>query len=441
MKWRIRPSVISGEAVVPGDKSIGHRALLCAALAEGRSTIEHLSDGQDVRSTVRCLRSLGADIRDRGSAVAVESAGVLQPPSEPLDCGNSGTSMRLLTGILAGQPFRSCLTGDDSLSRRPMMRVVERLGRMGARIHARDGHAPLEIEGGELHGIECTLPVASAQVKSAVLLAGLFADGETTVREPVTLGHSRDHTEIMLHALGVEVVLKTPDFEGGNETTQAWSASVHGGQRPRNFETSIPGDPSSAAFLFAAAMLTGGDVTVRNALTNPIRNGFVQALGSLGASVDYHERREVLGEAVAGVAVSGHATRTLELSPGAIPGMIDEIPLLVLIATQIDSTTRIVGVEELRVKETDRIHAVATTLNTMGARIDELPDGFVVHGATPLHGARVNSYRDHRVAMMLAIAGLIATGETVVEGAEAGAVSWPQFAETLRSVGGEIDVS
>jgi 3-phosphoshikimate 1-carboxyvinyltransferase len=396
-----------------------------AALASGTSEIRNLPSGEDVLSTARCLRALGADIDQEGETSVVRSSGFLQDASTPLDCGNSGTTMRLLSGILAGQPFRSCLTGDESLSRRPMSRVVEPLTRMGARIESRKGHAPLEIHGSCLKAIDYATPVASAQIKSAVLLAGLFAAGTTTVREPVL---SRDHTERMLTSLGVNVNSSGPVH------------SVQGGRMPQPFQATIPGDPSSAAFLTVAACLTEGDVRVRNVLLNPTRSGLFAALREMGSEIDEQPTSESLGEILGVVRGRGEPSTALRLLEPAIPTLIDEIPLLVLAATQLPGTSHIRGVSELRVKETDRIRATAESLNKMGADVEEHPDGFVVRGATPLSGASVDSGGDHRIAMMLAVAGLIADGVTVIEGAECASISWPGFTETLATLGADIGV-
>ncbi len=425
MTWRVRASTLRGSIGVPGDKSVSHRALMFAALASGRSDMRNLPDGEDVLSTASCLRALGIDIHQDGDATVVISTDHLQAPSGPLDCGNSGTTMRLLAGILAGQPFRSCLIGDESLSRRPMRRVIEPLARMGAVIESLDGRAPLDIHGSRLQGIDYETPVASAQIKSAVLLAGLFADGTTTVREPAL---SRDHTERMLTTLGVPV------------SSSGAVHSVEGGRRPRSFEANIPGDPSSAAFLITAGCLTGGDVTVNGTMLNPTRAGLFTALEEMGSEIDQESTSESVGEAVGIVRGRGKPRNPVTLSDSAIPSLIDEVPLLVLAATQVAGTSEIRGVSELRVKETDRIRATTENLRLMGARIEEVEDGFVIQGPTPLSGSCVDSRRDHRIGMMLAVAGLIAAGETVIRGAECAAISWPGFVEALASLGADIAV-
>jgi 3-phosphoshikimate 1-carboxyvinyltransferase len=424
MKWRVRPSSVGGNVRLPGDKSLGHRALMLAAMAAGRSEIRNLSHGADIRSTISCLRTLGVDIRTSNDATVVESNGTLSEPRVPLDAGNSGTTMRLLCGILAGQPFESCLDGDASLCRRPMGRVIAPLELMGASIESVQGHAPLRLRGGSLHGVAYRSPVASAQVKSAVLLAGLYATGTTSVTEPVP---SRDHTERMLTALGVPVrVVGT-------------TSTLEGGKRPSAFSTRLPGDPSSAAFFLAAAALTGGETTVRDMLLNDTRLGFVRALETMGVVVETAEDRQDLGERAGNIRVSGTVRTAISISEEDVPSLVDELPLVALLATQADGVSEMHGAGELRVKETDRIQTTVAGLRALGADIDGLPDGFVVRGPRTLRGSRVSSNGDHRVAMMLAVAGLVATGTTTIDGAEAANVSFPDFAPSLHALGASID--
>jgi len=424
MRWRVTPAVIGGQTEAPGDKSIAHRALMLASLASGFSRITRLPRGADVRSTAQCLRRLGADLRIDENVAFMISTGSLSAPQAPLDAGNSGTTMRLLAGILAGQPFTSCLTGDESLSRRPMTRVVEPLNAMGASIQARNGGAPLEIHGRRLRGIDYALPMASAQVKSAILLAGLFAEGATSVTEP---HRSRDHTERMLAALGVEVQVK------GLRTT------LRGGQLPRAFTMSVPGDLSSASFLVVAAAMSGGEVTIDDVGLNPTRSGLLDVLRDMGADVEISDRPQEMGEPVGRLRVSGPIRMPITVEAAQVPRLVDELPLVVLLATQAPGTSVIRGAAELRVKETDRIATVASSLRRLGADLDELVDGFVVRGPTALRGCNVSSHSDHRLAMLLAVAGAIADGETVVDGVEAADVSFPNFAEVLRSLGGNIE--
>lgn len=425
MKWRVSPSRVSGTVCLPGDKSLSHRALILAAMSGGRSEIRKLSPGADVQSTADCLRRLGATIFDDGDSVVVEARSGLTPPSTQLFAGNSGTTMRLLAGVLAGQEFTSCLTGDRSLSQRPMERVAEPLRRMGASVTTDRGHAPIRIGGAALHGIHYETPVASAQIKSAILLAGVYAHGETCVTEPAA---SRDHTERMLAALGVPV------------RVGARTVTVDGGTIPLPFAASLSGDPSSAAFFLAAAALTGGRVTAENLLLNPTRTGFVDVLRRMGVEVSVQVEREELGEPVGTITVAGMPMNQIAITRDEVPSLIDELPLVALLGTQVDGTTSVRGAEELRVKETDRIEAVVTLLRAMGSEIEDLPDGFLVHGPTRLSAAHLDSRGDHRLAMMAAVAGLIADGTTTVEGADAAAVSFPSFASSIRSMGGEVDV-
>lgn len=424
MRWRVRPSTVSGVASVPGDKSIAHRALMLAALARGSSRIDNLPLGADVAATAACVRELGAGVSVDAHRATVVATGELAAPSHDLDARNSGTTMRLLAGLLAGQNFGSRLIGDASLSRRPMDRVVKPLRSMGARIQAEGGCAPLAIDPGRLHGIDYTLPIASAQVKSALLFAGLFASGNTAITEPCP---SRDHSERMLVAAGVRV-------QRMNGTV-----TVSGSARPRPFSISIPGDISSAAFLMAAALLTGGDVCVVNTGVNATRTGFLDAIRDMGATIELSNMTEEMGEPVASVRVSGYIRAPIEIDQQQVPSLVDELPLIALLATQAPGRSTIRGAAELRVKETDRIAGVVSRLNALGADVRELADGMVITGPTPLHGARLDSGGDHRLAMMLAVAGLAADGEMIVEGAEAAAVSFPAFAESLRALAGDVD--
>jgi 3-phosphoshikimate 1-carboxyvinyltransferase len=425
MKWRVSPSRVSGQMRLPGDKSLSRRALIMAAMANGRSEIRGLSDGADVRSTADCLRRLGVIIRTEGDVTVVESGATLAPPQLDLCAGNSGTTMRLLAGVLAAQPYSSRLTGDESLSKRPMERVAEPLRRMGAAVATRDGVPPLEITGARLNGIHYQTPVASAQVKSAVLLAGVYASGETSVTEPVP---SRDHTERMLDALGVPVRIS------------GTTASISGGSLPRPLIAGLPGDPSSAAFFFAAASLTGGQVVAENMLLNPTRLGFGRVLERMGVRVQSDVRRHAVGEPVGTMEVEGPPTRAVTIAADEVPSLIDELPLVALLATQISGVTSVRGAAELRTKETDRIEAVASSLGAMGANVQALPDGFEVRGPTVLSAAELDSRGDHRLAMTLSVAGLIANGITTIAGAEAAEISFPNFPDTLRRLGADLEI-
>ncbi len=435
MEAVVRPAKrLKGALTVPGDKSISHRALMLGALAQGTSVVRGLAPGRDVRSTARCLRALGVPVAlandNSGHDVAViEGRGLhgLRAPPGPLDAGNSGTTLRLLAGILAGQPFASVLTGDASLKKRPMARVAEPLRRMGALIDylEGEGHAPLRVRGpreGRLRAIEHEPPVPSAQVKSCVLLAGLYAEGVTVVRES---SPTRDHTERLLARLGA------PLDGRGREVRLRGPV-----ERLEPFELRVPGDPSSAAFFVAAAaLLPGSELLLRHVGVNPTRTGFLDALRRMGAPIELLDEREVGGEPVADVLVRGApALRGLELDGAEVPRLIDELPLLAVVATRAEGVTVIRGAKELRVKETDRIRAVALNLRRLGARVEERPDGFVIEGPQALRGGRVEGFGDHRVVMAFAVAGLVARGETVIEGAEWADVSYPQFFEALERV-------
>jgi 3-phosphoshikimate 1-carboxyvinyltransferase len=414
-----------------------------AALAGGRTRIENFASSADCASTLEALRGLGVGVERDGSVVVIEGAGVgggpprFSAPAGPLDCGNSGTTMRLLAGILAAQPFASVLTGDESLSRRPMRRVMEPLESMGARLSAEDGHAPLRVEGRyPLKAVEYVSPVASAQVKSCVLLAGLGAEGRTRVTEPEL---SRDHTERMLRWFGVPV---ESNFVRGGAGGDSFSVELRGPARLTARDVSVPGDVSSAAFLVAAAaMLGGSEVTVEGVGLNGTRTGLLGRLKALGADVrgrNVHERcNEPVGEVLArcaGRLKPAHEGADV-VRGAAIPGLIDELPLLAVLGTHTEGGIEIRDARELRVKESDRIGAAVTNLRAMGAQVEEFEDGLRVEGPVRLRGARLQSYGDHRIAMAFAVAGLAAQGETEIEGAEeCVAVSFPEFFPLLESL-------
>ena len=425
MKWLVRHSrLTSGVLDVPGDKSISHRALMFAALAEGRSELQNLGPGADVVSTASCLEALGTRVTPVDGWVAVDG-GAFRPSADVLDAGNSGTTMRLLSGILAGQSFPSTLTGDDSLRRRPMLRVARPLEEMGARVTTSDGHAPLHINGGGLHGIRYEMPVPSAQVKSCVLLAGLFANGKTTVHETL---QTRDHTERMLRATGVPVA------------QDELSTTVRGGSRPHAFNLSVPGDFSSAAFLLAVGALFEGMI-VRDVGINPTRTAFLSVLERMGCRIETTGEEERAGEPVATVTVAPTSLSGIEIGSDEAPEMLDELPLVALLAAVATGDTKVTGAAELRVKESDRIATITSELGRLGADISELSDGFVVRGRglQGLTGAECEAHGDHRVAMTLSLAGMLAKGETTVNGAESVDISYPSFAATLRSLGANID--
>jgi 3-phosphoshikimate 1-carboxyvinyltransferase len=419
---------VRGSIRVPGDKSISHRALMLGAIASQETTIEGLLLGEDPRSTASCFSLLGADISPLNSElVKVRGLGLgkLQEPTQVLDAGNSGTTMRLMLGILASHPQRFfTVTGDSSLVKRPMSRVIQPLQQMGAKIWGRQDAtlAPLAIQGQKLKPFHYHSPIASAQVKSCVLFAGLMAEGETTVTEPAL---SRDHTERMLRAFGAKVTIDP----------ETHSATVTGPAKLRGQSVVVPGDISSAAFwLVAAAIVHDSELCIENVGVNPTRTGILEALAAMGADIQRENEREVAGEPVADLRVRHGQLQACEIAGSLIPRLIDEIPILAVAAIFAKGTTTIRDAAELRVKESDRLMAMATQLNRLGAKITELPDGMEITGGTPMVGTDVDSYGDHRVAMSLAIAALNATGTTTIEGAEAAAISYPEFTATLQEV-------
>jgi 3-phosphoshikimate 1-carboxyvinyltransferase len=423
-KQVIRPArTISGSLEVPGDKSISHRYAMLASLAEGASDITHFSAAADCRSTLDCFSQLGVKIDIQGDRVRVAGLGLegLRRPRGTLDAGNSGTTMRLLAGILAGQEFRSTLEGDASLRGRPMRRVMEPLTQMGARIHAREGgFAPLKIEGTRLSPIDYTPPVASAQVKSAVLLAGLFADGVTSVTEPV---RTRDHTELALVEFGARL-----DHEGR-------TIRIHGRPRLKGRALAVPGDLSSAVFFLAAAMiLPESNLVIHNVGLNPTRSAVLDILGSMGAPVSLVSIRSAHGEVVGDLSVSNQPLKGGSIEGDAIAQLIDELPAIAVLGPYTERGIEIRNAAELRVKESDRIAVLAENLRRMGAQVEEFPDGLRVAGrsAGRLHGAEIEPNGDHRMAMAFAVAALGAEGETVIRDAECAAVSYPEFFSTLE---------
>lgn len=414
---------LRGSRAVPGDKSISHRAVLIAALARGTSVVRGFSPAGDCSTTLQVLAALGVRATHLGDEVLVEGRGLLQPPSGPLDCGRSGTTMRLVAGVLAGAPFGSVLTGDAQLLGRPMDRVADPLRRMGAVVRlARGGRAPMEIEGRPLTGIRYRLPVASAQVKSAVLLAGLGAEGRTVVEEDVA---TRDHTERLLAAAAVPV-RREEAGEGARVTLDPG--------RPEPFELDVPGDLSSAAPLAAAAALVpGSDVVLDGVGLNPTRAGFLGVLERMGAVVE--ARPDPDGPEPRGTVRVRHAPlRAVAVGATDVPRMIDELPLLGVLGTQAEGVTEVRGARELRVKESDRVAALVAGLRALGAEAEELEDGFVVRGPTSLTGGRCDAARDHRLAMTFAVAGLVARDPVEVAGADYLADSFPGFLEHLEGL-------
>jgi len=416
---------LRGHVRVPGDKSISHRALLLGAIAEGTSRVENFLPAADCLVTLRAVRAMGVEIqKSTPTTLIVHGRGLrgLQEPDDALHCGRSGTTMRLLAGMLAGQPFFSVLTGNPQLRRRPMSRIVEPLRRMGATVLGRGGgrRPPLALHGGHLNGIDYTLPVASAQVKSALLLAGLYADDDTTLHVP---GPARDHTERMLIAMGAKL----------QKAHGKWQIAPGG--RLQALDVRVPGDFSSAAFLIAAATLvSGSEVTIQSVGVNPTRTGLLDVLRAMGADLSLHDQRTVSGEPVADLCVRPSDLRGVEVSGEQVVRAIDEFPLLAVVATQAQGDTVVRDAAELRVKETDRIATTVQELRQLGAEIESRPDGFLVHGPTPLCGTLVHSHGDHRLTMSLAVAGLIASGETLVQDAGCVADSFPEFEATLTQL-------
>jgi 3-phosphoshikimate 1-carboxyvinyltransferase len=414
---------LRGELVPPPDKSISHRAVFFSSLAKGKSRVGNFLRAGDTLSTVSAFRSLGIDIEEKGDELVIHGKGIhgLREPHTIIDCGNSGTTIRLLSGIVSGNPFFSVLSGDDSLRTRPMQRVISPLRQMGAEILGRDGdrYPPLAIKGRKLMAIRYSLPVASAQVKSALLLAGLYPDGETEIMEPF---QSRDHTERMLPAFGARVTVK------------GLTVAIHGGGELYGRDTTVPGDFSSAAFFIVAALLVqGSEVTVREVGVNPTRTGLLTVLGRMGAEITRENVREVSGEAVADISCKGgKGLRAVNITREEMPLLIDEFPILCVAASQAEGTTSIRGAEELRVKESDRIKAMTTELRKMGVEIEEYPDGVSIRGRAMLKGGNVESYGDHRIAMSLAVAGLIAEGSTAVHDAACVNISFPRFFDEVR---------
>ena len=417
---------LQGSLTIPGDKSVSHRAVMFAALADGVSHIDGFLEGEDTRATAAIFSQLGVRIETPSpSQRVVHGVGVdgLKAPSAPLDCGNAGTGMRLLAGLLAAQPFDSVMVGDESLSRRPMRRVTGPLAQMGAKIDTEaDGTPPLRVHGGQpLHGIDFASPVASAQVKSAVLLAGLYAQGETAVTEPHP---TRDYSERMLRAFGVEI-----EFSPGK-------ARLRGGQRLRATDIAVPADFSSAAFfLVAASIIPGSALTLRQVGLNPRRTGLLAALRLMGADIREENHAEQGGEAVADLVVRHAPLHGAEIPEALVPDMIDEFPALFVAAAAAQGNTIVRGAAELRVKESDRLAAMATGLRSLGVQVDETEDGATIHGDTELGSGTIESHGDHRIAMAFAIAGQISNGEVRINDIANVATSFPNFDGIARTAG------
>jgi 3-phosphoshikimate 1-carboxyvinyltransferase len=431
----VRPARnVRGSVRLPGDKSISHRYAMLAGIAEGPSRLENYSTGADCASTLGCMRSLGVswERKDKDgpdNVIEVKGSGLaLAAPSSSLDCGNSGSTMRMLSGIVAGQRFTSEMIGDESLSRRPMARVITPLSAMGAHIASHESKPPLRITGAALKAIDYSMPVASAQVKSCLLFAGLFAEGETRIEEPM---RTRDHGEVALRAFGAKLERKSvgPGSASGNEVR------IRGGQRLRGIEARIPGDLSSAAFfLCAAALFPNSQLTVPGLLMNPTRARLLDILMQIGLRISVTQLDEIHGELVGSLQIEGGKLTQATIAGADSAALIDEIPVLAAIAPYMEKGLEVRDAKELRVKESDRIAAVATNLRLMGAQVEEFDDGLKIPGGQMLHGAELDSFGDHRIAMAFAVAALRAEGETLIRGAESAAISYPAFFKTLEEI-------
>lgn len=414
-------SGLKGSITIPADKSISHRAVMFASLANGKSVIKNFSKGQDPRSSLEICKALGVDAQFLDEAtLIVNSDGVFKAPSQPLDCGNSGTTMRLMSGVLAGQGFHSVLTGDESLSKRPMKRVIEPLTRMGAKIASVDGHAPLTITGQNLSAINYESPLASAQVKSCVLLAGLNAEGVTTVTEPYL---SRNHTELMLKFMNADIKIDGCSVSVSRSTLE-----------PR--EISICGDISSAAYFIAAGLIVpNSDIILKNVGLNQTRTGILDIVKFMGGNVEILDKKNISGEDVGDLRIRYSDLTGCTIEDGIIPRLIDELPVIAVLATQARGTTIVRDAGDLRNKESDRIKAVVTELKKIGADIHETADGFIINGKSQLTGgAELETYHDHRLAMSWYVAGLVCDNPLVIDGFEWAGISFPEFVGLFESL-------
>ena len=415
---------LKGEITVPGDKSISHRSVMFGSIAKGTTEITGFLQGADCLSTISCFRKMGVDIENNRDCVLVHGRGLhgLTAPDSVLDCGNSGTTTRLISGILAGQKFSCTLTGDASIQKRPMKRIMEPLSMMGARIESvhQNGCAPLAITGSPLHGIHYHSKVASAQVKSSILLAGLYAEGKTQVTEPAL---SRNHTEIMLR------------FFGAHVTSSGRTASILPADELYGQKITVPGDISSAAYFIAAGLLVpGSELLIKNVGINPTRDGILRVCKAMGADITLLNAVYDSGEPVADLLVRHSSLKAVEIGGDLIPTLIDEIPVIAVMACAASGTTIIRDAAELKVKESNRIRTVVDNLKVMGAQIEETDDGMIIHGGNPLHGGIIESHLDHRIAMSFAIASLIADGETIIRDADCVNISYPVFYKDLEKL-------
>ncbi len=412
--------MLRGELQFPGDKSISHRMLMIGALAQGTSSFTNCATGLDVRSTAACLQHCGTEIHFSGSGGTI-SGGHWKHPTVPLNCGNSGTTARLLSGLLAGQRIPAELQGDTSLSGRPMGRILKPLELMGAEITSKAQRLPLQIQPASLKGIEYTLPIPSAQVKSAILLAGLGAEGRTVISSPLA---SRDHTEIMLEQSGADI-----EFQGTDILLKP------GTHQLAPLEIDIPGDPSTAAFFAAAAcLMPASDLLLQNILANPTRTGFFKIMQKMGANLEWLNLCEKYGELTGDLRIRSGSLQAIEIAGEDIPALVDELPILAVVATQAEGRTKVSGASELRLKETDRIRAICENLRKIGGSVEELPDGFIVNGPTVLHGGSVKTHGDHRIAMAFTVADLISDGKVKLDKPDCVKISCPEFYQLLKSV-------
>jgi 3-phosphoshikimate 1-carboxyvinyltransferase len=420
----VRPARnVRGSVHLPGDKSISHRYAMLAGIAEGPSRLENYSTGADCASTLECMRVLGVTWTrnpEADNVIEVQGRGGVAAPQSTLDCGNSGSTMRMLSGIVAAQDFASEMVGDQSLSRRPMERVITPLTAMGAHIASQNGRPPLRVTGAKLQGIDYKMPVTSAQVKSCLLFAGLLAEGETSIEEPF---RTRDHGEVALRAFGAQLQRK------GNQVR------IRGGQKLRGIDARVPGDLSSAAFfLCAAALFPGSQLTIPNLLMNPTRARLLDVLTQMGLQISVTQLEEIQGELVGTLQIEGAALSGATIAGTESAALIDEIPVLAAIAPYTEHGIEVRDAKELRVKESDRIAAVAGNLRLMGAHVEESEDGLKIPGGQNLHGAKLDSFDDHRIAMAFAVAALRAQGETLIENADAAAISYPAFFKSLEEL-------
>ena len=415
---------LKGEITIPGDKSISHRGVMFGSISEGITELTGFLDGADCRSTISCFKAMGIDITQENDHVIIHGKGLhgLTKPEKMLDVGNSGTTTRLISGILAGQPFISSLNGDESIQKRPMGRIITPLTEMGAHIKSikDNGCAPLEIGGSKLNAIHYDSPVASAQVKSCILLAGLYADGITSVTEPVV---SRNHTELMLSGFGADI------------TTNGLTASIKSGPKLVGQKIAVPGDISSAAYFIAAGLICeNADLLIKNVNTNPTRAGIIKVAQDMGGNIELLNERIVSGEPVADIHVTTSQLHGCEVSGDIIPALIDELPIIAVMAATATGTTTIKDAAELKVKESDRIATVTENLKNMECDITPTDDGMIINGGQKLHGTHIKTYLDHRIAMSFAIAGLVAEGETTFDDEGCCVISYPKFFETISSI-------